>query len=164
MPVGNVDWYQASTYCHWLGKRLPTSQEWEKAARGPDGGHRYPWGDQWDPTYANWCDSEQFPNDGIIPAKPYPCEGTIDGYAFAAPINAFPQNTSPYGVRQMCGNQLEWTSTYSETGYGKGYAVRGGAWWGPRGMGIPNGALMTWSEPWDPPYGTPQHMGFRCAE
>ncbi len=168
MPVGGVTWYQANSYCQWLGKRLPTTQEWEKAARGPGGGHKYPWGNEWHPDYANWCDSEKYDDSQKLELNIFSCEGLIDGYVEQAPVNAFPQGSSPYDVMQMCGNQLEWTSTKgsdsSQPGYGDNYVVRGGSWFGSTGMGTPDGTLITWLESSDPPDANPPHLGFRCAK
>ncbi len=166
MPINGVNWYQADAYCRWASKRLPTNEEWEKAARGTEGGHKYPWGDNWEPTFANWRDSESF-NPSLPPDRQNnKCEGDIDGYPGVAPINAFPKNISPYGVMQMCGNLLEWTSTSRQSPIGEGieYGVRGGSWWGPRGMGIPTMALITWETIWDPAGGGPLHQGIRCAK
>jgi formylglycine-generating enzyme required for sulfatase activity len=88
-PVDTV-WPFALAFCDWMGARLPTSAEWEKAARGVDG-RLYPWGNVWDPTRGNFTlDRARWPYK-------------------ASPVTAYPSGQSPYGVMDMMGNTYEWT-------------------------------------------------------
>jgi class 3 adenylate cyclase/AAA+ ATPase superfamily predicted ATPase len=88
-PAVNVSFQEASLYARWLGKRLPTEEEWEKAARGTQG-QTFPWGDEFDSSLVNSGESER-----RAPLR-------VDG---------LPAGDSPYGCRQMSGNVWEWTST-----------------------------------------------------
>jgi formylglycine-generating enzyme required for sulfatase activity len=104
-PVVQVNWDDAKAYAEWVGGRLPTEEEWEKAARGIDG-HIYPWGDEFDPTLCNTC------RDYIRTTTPV-------GYYS-------PQGDSPYGCADMAGNVWEWTVGGLELG-DEHSVMRGGA-------------------------------------
>ena len=87
-PVTNVTLDDATAYCEWAGGRLPTEEEWEKAARGPEG-FKYPWGD----VFAS-------PN----------CNCAEMGTRNIIEVGSVAADKSPYGVYDMMGNATEWTS------------------------------------------------------
>jgi formylglycine-generating enzyme required for sulfatase activity/CheY-like chemotaxis protein len=103
-PVVNVDWWDAAAYAKWRGRRLPTEEEWEKAARGTEG-FSYPWGDEPMPRAANLGDDfDAAGRNG----------GKLDGFNRLAPVNKNPRDVSPFGVVGMAGNVEEWTATWAD--------------------------------------------------
>lgn len=98
-PVTQVDWWDAYAFAKWKGQRLPTEEEWEKAARGSKG-WLFPWGDKPDKSAANLGDDYDANGKG----------GGKDGYNLWAPVDRQTKDVSPYGVCDMEGNVSEWTA------------------------------------------------------
>src|SRR5207249_3292905 len=91
LPVVCVSWPGAAAYAQWLGKRLPTEVEWEKAARGTDG-REWPWGNELTATPAN-ISRVGFPSHGL------------------RAVGGFFNGARPYGCLDMAGNVWEWTAS-----------------------------------------------------
>ncbi|MDJ0462438.1 ergothioneine biosynthesis protein EgtB [Streptomyces sp. H27-C3] len=154
-PVMHVSWYEADAYAKWAGRRLPSEDEWEKAARyDPVSGRslRYPWGDA-DPT-------PRRANLGQHHLQP-------------APVGAYADGESPLGVRQLMGDVWEWTSSdflpypgftafpypeYSEVFFGSAHKVlRGGS------FAVDTVACRGTFRNWDLPMRRQIFSGFRTA-
>ncbi len=162
-PVTGVDYQDARKYCAWRSQqrndrvsyRLPTEEEWEYAARGKDAGkpvapvNLFPWGDQWIEGNANTLESRlENPRN----------------------VDAYRNIKSPFGVLNLAGNVVEWTSSDfnhypgsdQETPREKGYkgtyqVVRGGGW------DYPKEYAMTTTRVWAKPEDKGPRLGFRCA-
>ena len=161
LPVTGVTRPEAADFCAFAGGRLPTAEEWERAARGQHG-RRYPWGDRFHPRAANL---------GASGGRPSRADGALG----LRPVDAFPGDRTPEGIVGLAGNAAEWTATdappvplvagAASTSQARGGVVKGGSWrsapWQARGAAwtarLPRQAYDDVGVrcAYDPPHGSP---------
>ena len=161
-PVVNVSLDDAEAFAGWAHKRLPSADEWEKAARGAQG-QKFPWGNEWRADAAN------LPPDRAAAKK-----------AKLAPVTSFASGASPYGALNMVGNAWEWVNTTAvpDDAAFKNlaklfspplaraevfYQTKGGSF---RFYAIPKGqeADLLWDHSPMPARARENDLGFRCAK
>ena len=118
-PVVHIAYADALAYCAWAGRRLPTAEEWEVAARGGLHDADYAWGQELKPSGSWMANTWQ----GAFPWH----NEELDGWAWTSPVGSFPANG--YGLLDVCGNVWEWTSSAYPTPPGEQQrcVVKGGS-------------------------------------
>ncbi|XP_022342076.2 inactive C-alpha-formylglycine-generating enzyme 2-like [Crassostrea virginica] len=155
-PVVHISMDDAKAFCTWAGKRLPTENEWEFAARGGLHGKIYPWGDRYQRNRTNLWQGK-FPGGNT----------KRDHWDGTSPVNFYsPQND--YGIYDVLGNVWEWTSTrYYDRVVDRKlqelmFVVKGGSFIDSR-EGHCNRIVRTAQRMGLQPDYTAQNVGFRCV-
>lgn len=136
-PANCIDWHEADAHCRYVGKRLPTEEEWEWAARGGPAARSFPWGNTAPMNEACW-------RGASIPATS------------TCPVGSNPGGTTPQGLKDLAGNVWEWTSSCSVC---PNRIYRGGGWYDTTG-----GNLSVSLRYQDPPGTRNYNIGVRCAQ
>jgi len=177
LPVTMVSWDDAATFCAFVGKRLPTEDEWELAARGTSE-RRFPWG---------MLPNAKLCNHGVLDAGAtiVPMDVTyahpgrillgapddVDGFIGLAPVGSFPEGGTPDGILDLAGNAAEWVDdVWTEAHVAGGvtingaspmralHVVRGGSYRQPMAMVRGASRAPRLASTRDP------DVGFRCAK
>ncbi len=150
-PIVNVNWYDCMDYAYWAGARLPTEEQWEYAARGPQG-NNYPWGGSASSDIYNGWFYTKCANNYVSKNQ-----STL-------PVGSFPAGASWCGAEDMAGNVWEWcenlwTDNYSSVPIpGSNRILRGGSW----DYYSPDSYRCTYRDSFYPSY-RDNLTGFRCV-
>ncbi|XP_037590120.1 inactive C-alpha-formylglycine-generating enzyme 2 isoform X2 [Cebus imitator] len=149
-PVLHVSWNDARAYCAWRGRRLPTEEEWEFAARGGLKGQVYPWGNRFQPNRTNLWQGK-FPKG----------DKAEDGFHGVSPVNAFPAQNN-YGLYDLLGNVWEWTASPYQAAEQDMRVLRGASWIDTADGSANHRARVT-TRMGNTPDSASDNLGFRCA-